>query len=186
MALKIALGERVQRRLITHLDKIHDKYNIYSSCTKVIKRSLIQQTGAQFPHQKIGEDALFMFQLYDIVDSYILIDKNYYYYRNRVDSAMHTPKDEVRLLEELVMFHYLDQLFIQHNENSMLPQKNAVHMIFLARQALRGNLSEPVLKEIQYFCNRNVFKKINLKGKVKLLLINRILSKKHHIRLLKK
>lgn len=149
----------VQRHLITHFAKIHDKYNIYSSCTKVIKRSLIQQIEAKFPNQKIGEDALFMFQIYDVVDSYILIDKNYYYYRNRINSAMHAPKDEIRLLEELVMFHYLDRIFIQHKKISMLPQKNAIHMIFLAREALKGQLSKALLEEIKYFCNYNIFKK---------------------------
>lgn len=169
------------------LEKIYMDFNFFSSCTKIIKRDIIENNKVEFPkYHKIGEDAIFSFQIYDIARTYLLLDADYYYYRIRNGSAMDTPKNQERLLDELIMFHQLDSFFKKWNMNSLIAIKDGIHMTYLAKDSLKNSELIPGLSsQIRYFFDKNNFKRLNIQGKIKFLIICYVMKKYHHINIFK-
>lgn len=103
----------------TKFNFIFSKINLFVTWNKIYKRSVLIDNGIYFPTQRVGEDALFNFNVFKVVNS-VYIDTNLRLYNYRVrrnGSATSIDKGD-HFKNENEIIHGLENLFNFWNKNS--------------------------------------------------------------------
>lgn len=70
-------------------DKLHKKNVMYTLWNKLYKREFLDKNKCFFGNQKVGQDTIFNYLVYENLDRVFINDKNYYHYvLGRLDSAV--------------------------------------------------------------------------------------------------
>lgn len=113
----------VPSKVLRYSTSVYCTKKIYHSaiCGYLLKLNIIKKYKISFPnHIKYGEDQAFILKTLMCSSEIVILDKHFYNYRNREDSAMHASesvsmgKDHLLVIEDLL-------LFIEHNRINVTP-----------------------------------------------------------------
>lgn len=107
-------------------DALFWNWHCINCWNKLYKKELVINSGVRFiENVNFSEDQCFNFMMFPLAKSIKILDKGFYHYRQRKDSAVHTFKYENRVLNELKIFnivlkHYKDLNCLQGIEDKVL------------------------------------------------------------------
>lgn len=88
--------------LAERLKKFTERGFLWWGCSKLIRRDFLVNNKIQFPQIGVWEDLVFVFQCVIFAKTYVRVPNVIYYYRKRMDSLSHIPKDPFDIVNTLI------------------------------------------------------------------------------------
>lgn len=146
-------------------DEYYFKYRFgFEPWNKLYKKSIIKDNSLRFDTQEtVGEDLLFNITYYQYANTYRFIKPNYYHYRVRESSAMHS-NSEKRIEQQLRLYSKIYDIYRDKLDERILAQLYIMHLISGINQCGKHNIDDEKIKIIQdsvkkYNFKKHVFKK---------------------------